>query len=439
MRLAGLLLILIAFVVPIPWFLHLATQYSSAAVFSQYLGVLALVAMGIGQILAARLPGAEVLFGGLDRIYVLHKWLAVFALVCLGLHDVIDAEIDGLGRETMLMDIAEDVGEVVLYGLLILVFVTVTTFIPYTYWRWSHQFIGVFYALGVFHFVFIQKPFDNLDPLSLYVLVFCAAGILSYLYMVLLYARLPGPARYRVSNIVSYNGAAEISLQPVGKGIRHRAGQFAFFGFDLAGLSEIHPFTISVGPTPERELKVCVKALGGYTDALIRALREGTPVRVFGSYGRFRQPKKTTSQIWIAAGIGITPFMAWARALDAQKSNPIHLYYLLRSDADAPFVDELNAISATHPDFRLTVRYSNTQGRMSAAEILKDHRDHIKSATASYCGPVELRKQLKAELTQAGLKKSRFHFEEFEIRSGIGLMVVVDWAMKRFGRKFVSH
>lgn len=434
MRVTGLFLILVAFVVPVPWFLQLANQYPSGAVFSQYLGVLALISMGIGQVLAARLPGAEALFGGLDRIYVLHKWLAVFAMVCLGLHDVIDAEIDGLGPETLLMDIAEDIGEVVLYALLILVFVTITTFIPYTYWRWSHRFIGLFYALGVFHFVFIQKPYDNFDPVSLYVLGFCAAGVLSYLYMVLLYARLPGPAKYRVSSVVSYDGASEISLRPEGKGIRHRAGQFAFFGFDLPGLSEIHPFTISACPTSDRDLKICVKALGGYTDDLIKAVREGTSVGVFGAFGHFRQSSKDTPQIWIAAGIGITPFMSWARQLNDKNSGPIHLYYLLKSDKNAPFVDELKDLASAHNSFRLTVHSSATQGRLDAAEILKVHQDHIKEAGVSYCGPTALRQQLRLDLIKAGLKKSRFHFEEFEIRSGIGLLAFAGWVMKRFGK-----
>ena len=51
--------------------------------------------MGINQFLATRVPGLELVFGPLDRIYVLHKWLGIIAMVGLGLHDIIDADMDG--------------------------------------------------------------------------------------------------------------------------------------------------------------------------------------------------------------------------------------------------------------------------------------------------------------------------------------------------------
>ncbi len=432
MRLPGLVLIVIVLLVPSFWFFKLAGQYPAVALFSQYLGAAALIAMGMAQILAARLPGSEMVFGGLDRIYLLHKWLAVFAMVCLGLHDVIDAEIDGLGRETLLMDIAEDVGEIALYGLLILVFVTLTTFIPYIYWRWSHQFIGVFFALGVFHYLFIQKPFHIADPLSLYILFFCVAGILSYLYMVLIYRRIPGPARYRVSETIAYEGATEIVLTPLNKAIRHRAGQFAFFGFDQPELAEIHPFTISGAPSDSGELRICVKALGRYTRALTKQIKPEMPVRVFGAFGRFRLPQVKDQQIWIGAGIGITPFMAWVRSFDAaHPGHRVHLYYSVRSDGNVPFVNELRALADGDPNFQLTVHNSGRQGRLTATDILRDHEPHMATAYVSFCGPEALANQMRSELVKAGLKPSRFLNEEFEIRSSIGLLKIAQWLLKR--------
>lgn len=435
MRPFGLLLILFALLAPIPWFLDLAARYPSAAIFSQYLGAAALIAMGVGQVLAARLPGSETIFGGLDRIYQLHKWLAVFAMVCLGVHDIIDAEIDGLGPETNLMDIAEEFGEIALYALLILSFITVTTFIPYPYWRFSHKFIGLFYGMGVFHFAFIQKPFDNLDPLGLYILSFCTAGVLAYLYMVLVYLRWPGAARYEVAEIIPFHGASEIVMRPVSgaKGIRHRAGQFAFFEFDEPGFREIHPFTISCAPTDGRELRICVKGLGGYTEGLIRALQTGTPVRVFGAFGRFALPKKAAAQIWVAGGVGITPFMAWARSLTTDHTAPIHLHYLLRSEEGAPFVDELKSIAAANPALTLSLHASSKSGRFDVNEVIRSLKTPMNQAAVSYCGPETLRADLKKACLETGLKKSRFHYEEFEIRSGIGFLAFATWCVKKFG------
>ena len=68
------------------------------ALFSQYLGLAALILMAWGQILSTRIRGIETLFGGLDRVYVLHKWAGIVAMVAILLHDTIDADMDGLGR-----------------------------------------------------------------------------------------------------------------------------------------------------------------------------------------------------------------------------------------------------------------------------------------------------------------------------------------------------
>ena len=84
--------------------------------------------------------------------------LGVIAMVAMGLHDIIDAEMNGL-RGGPLAGIAEDIGEISLYGLLVLVLASVITFIPYHLWKWSHRLIGIFFALGAFHFFFIEKPF----------------------------------------------------------------------------------------------------------------------------------------------------------------------------------------------------------------------------------------------------------------------------------------
>ena len=112
MRIFGLALIIAALFLPLMWFAPLMAKHDALAIFSQFLGTFALVGMAIGQMLAIRWAGLEPIFGGLDRIYVIHKWLGISALATMVLHDIIDADVQELGRETLLNDIAETVGEV---------------------------------------------------------------------------------------------------------------------------------------------------------------------------------------------------------------------------------------------------------------------------------------------------------------------------------------
>jgi predicted ferric reductase len=92
--------------------------------------------------------------GDLDRICVVHKWLGIGAMAAVLLHDTIDAEMDGLGAETFIVELAETLGEISLYGLLILVTLTVATFVPYHLWRWNHKFIGALFAFAAVHYAF---------------------------------------------------------------------------------------------------------------------------------------------------------------------------------------------------------------------------------------------------------------------------------------------
>jgi predicted ferric reductase len=203
---------------------------------SQYFGSAALIVMAISQLLATRFRVLEVIFGGLDRIYVLHKWLGISALAFILLHDTIDAEMDGLGAETLLVEVAETFGEISLYGILALVVITIATFVPYHLWRLTHRFIGGFYAASAFHFAFILKPFALTDPAGLYVLAFCVIGILSYLYTLLISGRLANAHDYVVDSVGRAGDALAVTLAPAGRGMRQAPGQFAFVRFDAPAL-----------------------------------------------------------------------------------------------------------------------------------------------------------------------------------------------------------
>ena len=90
-----------------------------------------------------------------------------------------------------------------------------------------------------------------------------------------------------------------------------------------------------------------VKALGDFTARLGQKLDVGQAVRVQGPFGRFRM-SGTADEVWIAGGIGITPFLAWAAALSPD-ARPVHLFYCIRSREEAPHLAEIEAVAAAKP------------------------------------------------------------------------------------------
>lgn len=362
MRPLGLCLILFACLLPLLWMPGLAQPGNTVALFSQYLGMLALITMALAQIIATRLPGIEPVFGALDQSYRLHKWLGISGMVAVLLHDTIDADMRGLGPQTALTELAETAGEVSLYGLLILVIITITTFIPYHLWKWTHRLIGAFFVMGAFHTLFILKPFANGDPVGMYISAVCLLGTLAYLYTSAPRS-LRSARRYRITRIRPTGGALSVDMSPVGRPLRHRAGQFAFFGFAGAGMAEPHPFTISSAPRVNGDLRVTIAPLGDLTTRLSGALEEGQQVRVTGPHGRFGAPGHKP-QVWIAAGIGITPFAALAADV-SRDGAPVTLIYCVRCEKDAAHLQELRALASVTPDFRLVLWDSKTQGRLT--------------------------------------------------------------------------
>lgn len=424
----GLVFVFVACLAPLIWLPGIAAGRDLIALFSQYLGMVALITMALAQVIATRAPGVELFFGPMDRSYRIHKWLGIAGLVTILLHDTIDAEMRGLGAETLLVEVAETAGEISLYGVLILVVITVATFIPYHLWKWTHRLIGSFFVLGAFHYLFILKPFGNGDPLGLYMSAVCTIGVLAYAYTSAPRSLRPG-RRYKIDTVAKEGRAISVTLKPEGRALRHQPGQFAFFAFDGAGLDEPHPFTISAAPEEAGKLRATIAPLGDLTARVVGALDVGQSVRVDGPYGRFGRATRGPL-LWIAAGVGVTPFVALAEAL-TDDAAPVRMIYVVRSQNDAAHLKLLQAIATTKPNFELTLWESAIKGHLTADQAIETAGPEFKIANVLFCGPLEMRKALGEGLRKRGISQAQFQYEEFEIRTGIGLQALQRWLWRK--------
>ncbi|MFK7803225.1 MAG: ferric reductase-like transmembrane domain-containing protein [Anaerolineae bacterium] len=427
----GIAIIVAALAIPLLWFIPLAAQNNSTAIYSQYLGSASLILMGITMLLATRIKIIEPIFGSLDRVYVLHKWLGVGAIATAYLHSTIDAEVNGVALVPRFADAAEEWGELAYNGLLFLIILSLITIIPYKLWKWSHRLIGLFFALAAAHYIYIEKPFAVFEPLGLYISLFCFIGVASYLYLLL--PRILGinNKKYKVTEVVQHSDVAEIKLRPEGNAIKHKAGQFAFVNFEPVNMMETHPFTISSAPKPDGELSFRVKSLGSYTKRMGTALKPGMTARVSNPFGHFSLQSSKGPQVWIGAGIGITPFIAWAESLPADWPSPTTLYYCVPSRDKALYLTEFESIAAAVPNFNLILVVSGEDKRLSADRIAANLGTELKAADVYFCGPTQMRESLKSGLRTKGLGRSNFHYEEFEMRTGLGIMNWFRW-FKRF-------
>lgn len=384
------------------------------------LGATAFSLMALNLVLATRLPGLDGLFGGLDRVYFAHKWMGITVLVCAALHQQIKINTPGQQVMQSLSALSIEVAQISFYTLLVLV---LTSFfkrlprlnfeIPYGVWRWSHRLLGgVFAGLG-FHQFFVKAPFDNNALLASYLNIMAAVGIISFVYSQLApWLRTKG---YRVAKITKHAAATIVDLEPKGRGIRPRPGGFAFVSFAARGLRETHPFTVSQ-IKPNGGIQFSIRGLGDFTRHLRDGLTEGTSARVSGGYGRFDYARGGATQVWVAAGIGITPFLAWADSLTADNKDQIQLIYCIRNDAEAVGVDRLTAAAERMAGFAFTLHKSESDGRFDAEKLIACVPFNVTKASLWFCGPPPLRVSLQKGLKAAGKSPRSVHFERFEFR-----------------------
>ena len=121
-------------------------------------------------------------------------------------------------------------------------------------------------------------------------------------------------------------------------------------------------------------------------------------------------------QIWIAGGIGVTPFLSWVRDFDANSEFEIDFFYTVRSEADALFWDEFAAAAQRHPWFRATLNVSSQGGSLTDEKIIATLKGSLADKHVYLCGPLPMTEAFKTQFTQKGVPAGYIHFEEFNFR-----------------------
>lgn len=207
---------------------------------------------------------------------------------------------------------------------------------------------------------------------------------------------------------------AEIVLDPVGERLAFRPGQFVMVTFRGFAAGQRHPFSISSG-AGSRRLDVTVKASGDYTGRLVEALHPGDAARVLGPFGGFDYRGGGRRQIWIAGGIGVTPFMSWIRSLNGAFDRDVDSYYSVRGPAEAVYRDEIELAAQEHPSLRPHVVLSDVDGPLTADAVLHGVAPDA-HPWVYMCGPPPMTRALARGLRGRGIPRARVRFEDFGSR-----------------------
>jgi predicted ferric reductase len=283
--------------------------------------------------------------------------------------------------------------------------------IPYHKWINIHKLMGLFYVMAVIHGIMVKSLIQELPITRIYVFGMAFIGVGAWIYRAFLFNLLHRKIDYTITDVTKKgHGITEVSMQPVAKSLQYLAGQFAFFNFPSINKREQHPFTISSHPYADG-LRITVKELGDFTNDFNNKLKIGDSVFVEGPYGHFSSRYiKEKEQIWIAGGIGITPFLSLAKYM---YTNKVNLFWCVNSEEEAVYSNELETIAKDNPNFNFTIWSSKASGYLTADELkLKNYVDK----GYLICGPKTLKENMIKQLGAKGVKDKSIYDEEFAFR-----------------------
>ena len=386
----------------------------------EILGSIVIVLMSFALFLSTRPKWAEPYFGGLDKMYITHRRVATSAFLLLFVH-LLTVPISITD-----MRIGNYIAIIAFIGIVSIVLVTLAPRVPFlskfltggTYdgWKKLHRFIGIFFILGFIHSLTV-KALDALIPIT-WVQMFFILGTVSYLYTEIFGGFFKKYVPYTVEAVKHPNGSTtEVTLRPKKVPIKkQRAGQFLFVHFPQDKiLNESHPFTISSAPH-EDVLRVTIKASGDFTRYLFSHLQPAAGAVIEGAYGMFDYKTGGQKQIWLAGGIGVTPFLSFIRDMNGSLVHEVDFYYTVRHPEEALFVDEIRVAAARNPRLKPHIRFSATEGSLTIDHILQNAAGNIRDYHVYMCGPLPMIQAFEKKFLELGLSPDHIHYEEFNFR-----------------------
>jgi predicted ferric reductase len=415
----------------------LADTTAVGQAFTQFTGFLSLGLMAFSVVLSTRQRWLEPAFGGLDKMYRLHKWLGIGALAIALVHwlvktggghrpPVLDAAAGAVptfdpaaaASETLfpsLMGPAHMLAQPVLFAMIALVLVALIRLVPYRVFRKFHFVMAGVFVIFAFHSLVLMRPEYWSTPFGWATVALCVLGTLASLYcLVIRFVGFPGVrASVAASRYYPELKVLEAELEVGAAWAGHRPGQFAFVITDRR--EGAHPFTIATAWNPaNRRIGFIAKELGDYTAGLRQQFTQGATVKVEGPYGRFTFDDGRARQIWVGAGIGITPFVAKLREMaTAPNGLRVDLFHTTR-DVSEPALARLRAEAAA-AGIALHIIVTAHDGRLDATRIMAEVADW-REAGVWFCGPSRFGADLRRGFAKAGLAPDAFHQELFEMR-----------------------
>lgn len=202
------------------------------------------------------------------------------------------------------------------------------------------------------------------------------------------------------------------------KPLEFSPGQYANLQFTP---DHIRPYSMAGLPgDDEMEFQIRRVPNGRVTDYIFETLRVGDPIRVSGPLGTaYLRRNHTGPMLCVGGGTGIAPVISVVRgALEAGMSNPIHLYFGVRSEQDVYDVERLHELQSKYPNVNVQVVVATgpvSEGRRPGlvTDAVSQDLPSLDGWRAYLCGAPAMVEALSMVVARKGIDQRHVHADAF--------------------------
>jgi len=174
------------------------------------------------------------------------------------------------------------------------------------------------------------------------------------------------------------------------------------------------PYTVSDLRPNEMRITIKKEEKGFFTKWLFENAPEKIQMHVTQPQGEFLLNLQTSSPILcFAGGIGITPFVSFAKAFALDKpSNKMHLLYSALTEEGFVFREEFNEIAQNTPAFSVRYRPTDKEGLLGQEEVIQIVKQQGEPEIY-ICGPEGFVNLVLNSLKAIAYNPKKIHIEKF--------------------------
>ena len=189
--------------------------------------------------------------------------------------------------------------------------------------------------------------------------------------------------------------------------------------------SEGNVRTFSIASAPfEDQLMFATRMRDTAFKRSLKKVSLGTVVKMDSAMGSFTLHKNSAKPaVFLAGGIGITPFSSIVRQADHDRApHRLYLFYSNRLPEEAPFVEALQNLEKTNPQFRLIATmtdmprakktWNGETGRINQ-EMLSKYLNDLRGPIYYIAGPPAMVSATRRMLVECGVDEDDIRTDEF--------------------------